>query len=376
MIEGDIAQDLVGALYTNSTNLHDIVVMTSHNSFVSSAEGYKIHNQQHLTLSEQLVIGVRGFMLDLHYYDEISGPIYLCHGRCQWNSVESIFQKGHDTFFTPTLFSDWLTQYKNFSDKNPNEIGFVFLESYVKSLDIISTLRAAGLYNKIYTDSLLKPITLGEIRQKQQTLIVVSDYQQERLLVQNMQPTILPGLHPTSDIIETHYALESGNNCEMRDIKDFRADPNSTTKHLFLFNHVAEISNPSVNKPSDIMRRIKVCFAQHSYPNFITVDFVDTESECNVLQMIVQQIALSREKNVPLVDIKPQNLESYSTVKSGFAWAYEHWFVSLCGLALISMATFIGSKLTMIASKFLLSKMQNFITRYSQIDKKNTRFAV
>ena len=61
-------------------------IPTSHNSFASSSNGFIIWPQQHLSIKDQLQIGVRGFMLDT-YADSVKKEIVLKHGSSNINGI-------------------------------------------------------------------------------------------------------------------------------------------------------------------------------------------------------------------------------------------------------------------------------------------------
>ena len=54
----------------------DSCIPTSHNSFSSSSNGFVFWPQQHLSIKDQLKIGVRGFMLDIY---KVKDSVVLRH---------------------------------------------------------------------------------------------------------------------------------------------------------------------------------------------------------------------------------------------------------------------------------------------------------
>src|SRR6185295_8518759 len=111
-------------------------------------DGFGIPNQGH-GLAKQLADGVRGMMLDIHYYDPDSiltdngriadrsamDQVYLCHGPCALGKIRLL---------------DGLCTLTKFLDEHPGEIVSIIFETYVEDRDTKAVLEAAGLAEYAY----------------------------------------------------------------------------------------------------------------------------------------------------------------------------------------------------------------------------------
>ncbi len=302
-------------LYSNDTVIHESTVIVAHNAFANPLEGsYHLHNQQQIDLQQQLELGARGFMLDLHDYQQ---DIYLCHEACD-AKVMQLAQRAHGSMLPYQTFADWLSQYKEFLDKKPFEIIFLFLESYVNVQRIVNTLDTVDLLKNVYNQDINKRVTFGDLRQQSKNLVIFSDYQYERNHhYSNFQ---LPQIRPTSEIKETKYALERDDQCGMR--LDFRADPSDSKVQTFMMNHFAEISNNKINEPHYIMNRTAICIGLYGYPTFIAGDFIETQGESTIFQKIALSIDLAKSKKISVFTSETRNGQ-YSHVESVFDWVSQ-----------------------------------------------------
>ena len=126
-----------------------VVVPMTHNAMSIAEEGWTPPNQTH-GLERQLADGVRGMMLDLHYYDADANEntaghtdgksavdqVYLCHGPCAL---------GHARLL------DSLCTITKFLDANPGEVFSIIFENDVTDADTEAVVRASGLADYAYT---------------------------------------------------------------------------------------------------------------------------------------------------------------------------------------------------------------------------------
>lgn len=160
-------------LYSNDTVIYESTVIVAHNAFVNPIEAsYHLHNQQQIDLQQQLELGARGFMLDLHDYEK---DIYLCHEACDARLIQ-LAQRAHGSMLSYQSFADWLNQCKEFIKQNPAEIIFLFLESYVSAQRIVDTLDKVDLLKNVCDQDINKGVKFGDLRQQSKNLIIFSDY--------------------------------------------------------------------------------------------------------------------------------------------------------------------------------------------------------
>lgn len=132
-----------------------VVVPMTHNAMSNADDGWSSPNQTH-GIARQLADGVRGMMLDLHYYDPIvketaTGPfadlsavdqVHLCHGPCLFGSARLL---------------DGLCALTRFFDENPGEIVSIIFETRVRDADLDAVLRASGLAEYALTHAAGQP---------------------------------------------------------------------------------------------------------------------------------------------------------------------------------------------------------------------------
>ena len=97
--------------------LDEVAFASSHNSMSNKAEGWYWPDNLY-GLTRQMEAGIRGIVIDVWYYKH---SVYMCHSHCQ--------------FGKKTLF-EGLLEIRDFLEENPNEIFTLFIENYVKGVDI------------------------------------------------------------------------------------------------------------------------------------------------------------------------------------------------------------------------------------------------
>lgn len=125
-----------------------VVVPMAHNAMSNADEGWGVPNQTH-GLARQLDDGIRGLMLDLHYYSTAENQnetehddtvttvdqVYLCHTSCVLGKERLL---------------DGLCTITNYLDAHPGEIVSIIFETYVSDRDAAEVLRASGLADYAY----------------------------------------------------------------------------------------------------------------------------------------------------------------------------------------------------------------------------------
>lgn len=245
-----------------------VVTPVTHNAMSSVQAGFGIPNQTH-DLSRQLADGVRGMMLDLHYFDPDTGEtdgdrsttlsavddVYLCHTSCSFGKIRAL---------------DAMCTIGAFLDANPGEIVTLDLENHVADADTDAVLRASGLADLAYAHALGTPWpTLGEMLAAGKRLVVFVE--------QNGGSP--PYLHPAykGEIWDTPYDFETE-----ADFTCALGRGTSTASPLFLINHW--LSNPlsdigyarEVNVEAVLGKRVDECTtAAGRKPTFVAVDFYE-----------------------------------------------------------------------------------------------------
>jgi hypothetical protein len=239
----------------------------THNAMSNADDGFNSPNQSH-TLARQLDDGVRGMMLDLHYYDvetnenvldHIEGrtavdQVYLCHTSCAL---------GH------TRLLDQLCTVTSFLDQNPGEIFSVIFENDVKDADTDEVLRASGLADYAYVHAKSAPWpTLRELIDTNKRVVVFLEQG-------GGTPAYLHRAY-ADEMWDTPYSFAKK--------EDFSCalGRGSKANALFLVNHW--LSNPfgdigfarDVNTTAVLGGRVTQCTSEAGRaPTFVSVDFYD-----------------------------------------------------------------------------------------------------
>ena len=290
-------EDLLSQTYTDNKYYNQVCWLTSHNSFAYVDKSFlamRLHPNQKRNIQEQLLYGVKSFMVDLHYEDSnLNKSIILAH-KNDFTGGKNYRQK----FSFPFLqtINKWLEDY-------PQDIITIHLESYVRNyekiigeLDAINAESENGTSEPKLTSYLfdlceynggmakkgkskcdcssgkqlekkqLRWPTLGEMRQKNKRL-VIAGY----------------GIMHVSNTMETQYDIRGYPDCEMRSEREGR----SLKVPIFIMNHfygweaIPGIGcfYEAANEFNEIAKRVGVCALQEGqWPNFIAVDNVGSKS--------------------------------------------------------------------------------------------------
>jgi hypothetical protein len=239
----------------------------THNAMSNADDGWGAPNQDH-GLARQLADGVRGFMLDTHYYDEETGytdqrrddlaPVdqaYLCHGVCALGRRRLL---------------DGLCDLTSFLDRNRGEVVSIIFEDYVTPEDTAAVLQASGLVDYVHVQALGTPWpTLRTLIDQNRRLIVFSESGRAGA----------PWYHAAwKHIWDTPYTFKS--------VAEFTCSRNrgDASNALFLVNHWLESSaglpdatlGAQANAASVMTPRVQQCTKEAGRaPTFVGVDFYD-----------------------------------------------------------------------------------------------------
>lgn len=244
-----------------------VVVPMTHNAMSNADDGWTPPNQTH-GIARQLADGVRGMMLDLHYYDadanentaghiderSAADQVYLCHGPCAL---------GH------TRLLDGLCTITKFLDANPGEVFSIIFENDVTDADTDAVVRASGLADYAFVHAKGAPWP---------TLRELVDTNKRVVLFEENEGGTPPYLHRAyaDEMWDTPYSFMTK--------ADFTCALGRGQKAsaLFLVNHwlsrpFADIAFArEVNPASVLGDRVTKCTAEAGRPpTFVSVDFYD-----------------------------------------------------------------------------------------------------
>ena len=143
----------------------------THNAAAVTTEGFISANQSR-GIAQQLEDGIRGMMLDTHYFDgadrrivpgrvedlSIPDQTYLCHGPCSFGNARLL---------------DGLCTLTKFLDAHPDEVLSIIFENHIEDADTDAMLEASGLREYLYTHAPGTPWpTLGAMIEANQRLVV------------------------------------------------------------------------------------------------------------------------------------------------------------------------------------------------------------
>jgi hypothetical protein len=245
-----------------------VTVPMTHNAMSNADEGFGIPNQTH-GLARQLADGVRGMMLDLHYYDpdsnltdqgRLDGPsamdqVFLCHTACA---------------FGRTRLLDGLCRITQFLDDNPGEVISIIFETYVLDADTAAVMEASGLADYAYAH--------GDPKAPWPTLRELIDSGKRAVVFLEKGGGTPPYLMPAyeGNIWDTPYSFATQQDFTCALGRGIAGSP------LFLINHW--LSNPlssidyarQVNVTAVLGKRVDDCTkAAGRIPTFVSVDFYD-----------------------------------------------------------------------------------------------------
>ncbi len=256
---------------------YDVVtVPMTHNAMSNADEKWAPPNQTH-GIARQLEDGIRGMMLDVHFYDPDSGATdvpradlssgeqtFLCHGVCALGRRP---------------LADGLCDVTKFLDTHRGEVFSVIFESYVKSSDLAEAMKTSGLLDYVYVHTKGTPWpTLRELIAKDTRVVAFTEDGDDTP----------PWNHSAwKNIWDTPYSFTSASEftCKL--------NRGQTTNPLFLINHW--IGNPlsdikyarEVNAKAVLLDRVQTCAKEAGRPpTFVGVDFYDVGDLFEVVRTV------------------------------------------------------------------------------------------
>ena len=296
--------------------LDQVAFPATHNSMsAGNYPGYFFANQTG-TIAQQLQFGIRGLLIDAYYgirdpkrnrvrtdlntseatkvaealppqalqaAERLAGRVglgdlkgkpglYLCHGACELGAVK---------------MTDALGEVRDFMDAHPDEVLIIFIEDYVKAVDIAKAFTQAGLlhYTLVHPRDTPFP-TLREMMTSGKRLLVMAENRPGPAKV----PWYENGFDLTQD---TPYSFKDV--AQLRDDKtSCELNRGNANSPLFLINHWIERVNPSpaqtkgVNAFDFLMRRVRACdrLRRLSPPTLVAVNFYDEGDFLGVVNVL------------------------------------------------------------------------------------------
>jgi hypothetical protein len=235
------------------------------------------------SITDQLHAGVRGFLIDSHYWDdqawiesnleelppEMQAAVqdildvielgkedgtYLCHMMCGLGATD---------------LGETLEEMRLFLDTHPNEVVIIVLEDLVTPADTEQVFQESGLEELVYVYEQGTPWpTLREMIESDQRVLVMAE---------DESPPPEWYLHAWDYTEETPYAFS-----ELADFDDSSCEPNrgDTDKPFFLLNHWITRASPSrvdaavLNDYDYLLERAQRCAEERGQiPNLVGINF-------------------------------------------------------------------------------------------------------
>ena len=213
----------------------DSCIPTSHNSFSSSSNGFVFWPQQHLSIKDQLKIGVRGFMLDIY---KVKDSVVLRHTS---KSIPGVTKplNGKDLTFYET-FKEFVDFIEEKSVKGDCATITILLESYVRNIVTYSAINKDGFADKYLYKNNPNTANIDDVCNK---IVLFTSHTRDKAT----------GIHPPSLYKENSYKYYADKllgyeminpfdyeKCEER--LEGRAKYIDTNVKIFCFNHFTPIS--------------------------------------------------------------------------------------------------------------------------------------
>jgi len=214
----------------------------------NDAAGWLVPNQNY-GITRQLQDGVRGLMLDTHYWND---DLYLCHSSCSLGSQ---------------LLVEGLAEVRDFMEQNPREVLVIIFQDGISAADTATAFDAVGL----------EPFLHGQMAgESWPTLGAMIDLGRRLVVTAESGAPPPPWYHHAWDLyFDTPYDFWS--------VGDFSCEVNrgQAGNDLFLVNHwLGPLSSSgnaqTANAWSVLNQRVEDCRAVHQrIPNLVAVDFYD-----------------------------------------------------------------------------------------------------
>ena len=262
--------------------VNEVAFATTHNAMSIADYGW-IWPSHDGSVTSQLYTGVRGFLIDTHYWDdqawiesyldflppdqaaavkdildevELSREdgTYLCHMMCGLGATE---------------LAETLQEMRFFLANNPNEVIAIIFEDLISTADTEQAFTESGLANLVYTHEPGTPWpTLEEMIQDNQRVLVMAE---------SAGPPPDWYLHAWDYTEETPFSFS-----ELADFDETSCKPNrgDTDKPFFLLNHWITRASPSrvdaavLNEYDYLLERALRCTEERDQnPNFVGINF-------------------------------------------------------------------------------------------------------
>ena len=232
--------------------LPEVPMVMAHNAMASANDGYLAPNQT-LDFEEQLDLGVRGFMLDVH--DEGDGP-ELCHSRCALGRqpLEAGLAR----------FDAWLADH-------PDELVVFVLQDAVPPADILDAFARSGLERRA-----IQPPADGASWPSWRTL--VGRGEQVLVTTEGRHDAVPPWYMATYDglAFDNDYAAASVDDFDCAVLRGTEPAPFALLNHFL----TAPIALPELaeqaNEAAVLRAHIDDCTAAWGRPpSWVAVDFVE-----------------------------------------------------------------------------------------------------
>ncbi len=235
-----------------SKRFDEVCYVTTHNAF--NYQGAFLFPNQSYDIARQLQDGVRGFMLDVYWY----------------NNRPTVYHSSNFLGNQPLI--DLLNDVKVFLDAHPSEVMSIIFESYISAAQMSDVFTQAGLLPYLHA----QPIgsawpTLADMIATNHRLVVLSDANDGQAY---------PWYHYV-----WNYAVETDYTAHGRSDFSCAYNRGDSSNSLFILNHMITQASlgyglidsaAAVNANPYLTSRAMGCWAATGkLPNFLTVDFYE-----------------------------------------------------------------------------------------------------
>lgn len=262
--------------------VNEIAYVTTHNAMSIADYGW-IWPSHDGSVSNQLNAGVRGFLIDSHYWDDqawIESQLHVLPPELETavlNILDLIELRAEDGSYLchmmcglgATELEETLAEMRFFLEGHPNEVILIVFEDLVSPADTEQAFADSGLDAFVYTYTQGEPwLTLREMIESDQRVLVMAESE---------GPPPAWYLHAWEYTEETPYHFS-----DLADYDDTSCEPNrgDTGKPFFLLNHWITRASPSrvdaavINDYDYLLERAQRCADERGQiPNLVGVNF-------------------------------------------------------------------------------------------------------
>ena len=294
-----------GATLLCDRRVDEVTFAATHNSMSSEADGWLWPNQAS-GVRVQLESGIRGFLIDAHYWESPGtgafllarvpsklrvaflshvvrlhpSDVYLCHHICAAGA---------------TRLTDTLREVDTFLDAHPDQVVILDIEDHVLPSDAERSFRDSGLLDRVYVHQLGTPWpTLRElIEQRRQVIVEAENAGRANTWYGPMY----------REAWDTSYHVTAGESFSCA------RERGHASQSLLLLNHWISRNTPStldatsVNSESALLQHVEACVtAAGKTPNLLAVDFAAVG---DLLQTVAKLNGVLPEPSSSLVSVDP-----------------------------------------------------------------------